>query len=281
LADLIDLGTTTNIPSAPMPASTQTLVFPSDLTSITSSPTQGQGTLAVGGSNTVTGSSNSTGGYYSAFTFVPSSAVLGAGAAAPITGGGGATLGLGGTTGSIYLPLPLKIHDVELNVWQDASYLDYIPSIMQAAAQGASSLNQQAINPFLYMLYKQPLFREFTFQWILAPNNAQESQTLYQILSAFKTAALPTFNTGGNFLLNYPYMVRVQLNPNTFMFDILPCVIISVEVDYSGSGHAPSFFKDGAPTIISFTLHLKEAQIFTRNMIINRGGVGTVAQALT
>ena len=256
-------------PLSNTPIGSGILVFPGDLLSIDSSPTTTTGTttaVASGG----TPYSNSSGGFYSQFQFSSSSNTVGVGT--PVgTGSSNGFPTFPASGGGIYLPLPAKINDIELALWQDSSYLDYVPAIAGTALGTAIGATNQALNPFMYMLFKQVLFREFVFQYILAPSSPAESQTLLQILYAFKTAALPDYTNNG-FTLSYPWAVSVRLNPNQFLFDIKKCVIVSCEIDFSGSGHGPAFFNDGSPTIVSMTIHLKETQILTRSDVAGRGG---------
>lgn len=261
------------VSNAPTPLSNQTvgsgtIVFPNDLLSIVSSPTTITGTTTAVASGS--GYSNSSGGYFSQFQFVAANTVLPASA----TSSGGMVTGtsFGGGGANIYLPLPSKIQDVQLNLWTDVSFIDYIPSLAGSiAGLAGQALNTTTGNPFAYMLFRQPMFKDWIFQWVLAPNSPKESNDLLKILYAFKTAQLPDYSPTGLALL-YPYLVYVRLNPNEFMMDFKPCCIISVEVDHSGSGHGPAFFNDGSPTIVSLTIHLKETQIQTRSDIAARGG---------
>ena len=268
--------------NAPLPLSNMsqgagTVIFPSDLLSYTSTPSNITGTSTAVASGQ-TQYSNGQGGYYSSFQLVPANSVFSAVLSS------GTTTVTSGTAGSsyIYLPLPSKIQDVQLAAWEDNSWT-YIPGL-SAIAAGINAIGRlggsadQAVDPMLFMMWKQTLFREFTLQWILAPNSAAESQTLLQILYAFKTAVLPSTGTVPG-LLTYPYLVQVKLNPNAFLFDFLPCCIVSCEVDFTGTGHGPAFFNDGSPTIVSFTLHLKEVKIQTRSQVAPRGGSLTSGMA--
>ena len=266
------MSTNAPTPLSNTPVGSGTLVFPGDLLSYTSTPSSSSiSSTPAAVSSGGTPYSNSSGGYYSQFQFSSSDNTVGLGT--PFRGTGGSagfpTFSSGG--GNIYLPLPHKINDIELALWSDTSYLDYVPSIAGSALGTAVGGANQALNPFMYMLFKQVLFREFVFQWVLAPISSAESSTLLQILYAFKTATLPDYTNAG-FTLSYPYTVSVRLNPNQFLFDIKNCVIVSCEIDFSGSGHEPSFFNSGAPTMVSFTIHLKETQILTRSDVADRGG---------
>ena len=60
--------------------------------------------------------------------------------------------------------------------------------------------------------------------------------------------------------MNYPKVALVSFKPANYLFTIKPCAIISVAVDYTGA-NGPSFFKNGAPTVVNLSLQLKEMQL--------------------
>lgn len=200
------------------------------------------------------------------------------------TGGSGA-LTMGET---VLLPIPRKLNDNEVILWEEFSgtaqvaggaqnvaqslgmssgWVGALVSGIGSAAPFAQIQSGQAVNPFQFMMYKRPNFKEHTLQWQLAPNTKQESETLMKIINTMKKAALPSVSAGnmplGDFLQKYPKMAMVQFRPNKYLYVIKPCAIISVQVDYTGAGN-PSFFKSGAPTIVNLTLQLKEMQLWSQ-----------------
>lgn len=176
---------------------------------------------------------------------------------------------VGGFGGAIRLPIPRKLNDAEVILWEEWSMLDKAQQAAQLSnkastlvgglqvAQGpVSTYFGQQVNPFQFMMFRRPNFKEHVFQWQLAPNNEQESNILKNIIRQCKMAALPTPN--GKFLMTYPKLARVRFQPNDHLYTIKPCAIISVQVDYNGAGQ-PSFFRTtGAPTVVNLTLQLKE-----------------------
>src|SRR5208337_824490 len=187
---------TTNAPTplSNTPVGGGTLVFPGDLLSYVSTPTTGTGSSVAVASGS--GYTNSQGGYYSQFAFSPANTVIGAG---NFTGAGSSAgfPSFNNNSGNIYLPLPTKINDISLHLWQDASAIDFVPILQSQGVSTIFGFNQQALNPWAYITYKQPLMREFTMQWILASNSPAESQTLTQIVNVFKIAALPDYTNSG------------------------------------------------------------------------------------
>jgi len=128
-----------------------------------------------------------------------------------------------------------------------------------------------AQNPFLTVLFKSPVFKKHTFSWKLAPNNAQESNTIKDIINTFKSNMLPAMaaNAGGT-LLTYPNMAIISLFPDeTFLYKFKPCVIEGMSVNYAVGGQ-PSFFKGtNAPTLVQIDINLLEIEYWLKEDIEN------------
>jgi hypothetical protein len=143
-----------------------------------------------------------------------------------------------------------------------------------SALTGASAgemlqLGGLAQNPFLTVLFKQPEFKKHSFSWKLAPNNAQESNTVKDIINSFKSNMLPAMapNAGGT-LLTYPNMAIINLYPDeNFLYKFKPCVIESMNVNYAVGGQ-PSFFKGtNAPTLVQIDINLLEIEYWLKEDI--------------
>ena len=181
-------------------------------------------------------------------------------------------------SGGITLPIPKKLNDVQTVVWQSVDAISSAASVtnvlqnisrISALASIAGGLvhGGLTLNPHLFMLFKSPAFKEYSLSWTFAPKNEQESYTIARMIQQIKTAMLP--NTNGFFgsvLLGYPKIAIIKLYPDDFFtFKLKPCAILSVNVDYTGTGQ-PSFFKKtGAPTAIHLSIALKEIQYNTSN----------------
>jgi hypothetical protein len=177
-------------------------------------------------------------------------------------------------SGSIYLPVPKKINDVQTVVWDQTSGtqlaaqgmngagLGGVAQSMGLAADALGPLTGYAMNPFLFMQFKSPSFKEHTLTWTLTPNNEAESRTLREVVNLFKYYALPK-QYGP--IYDYPTIVFPQIHPSEyFTFKFKPCAIISVQADYTGAG-GPSFFRNGAPTNVNLSIQLKEIELWTKN----------------
>jgi len=196
-------------------------------------------------------------------------------------------------TGGMSLPIPKKINDSQILSWKEESATQLVAG---AAAQGAAALIGRAagpaasvvsqtllgsitvagaalgaqVNPFLFMAFQQPNFKEFSFSWTFAPKNERESQILRNMINQFKNQSLPE-NSG--LLLDYPNLALIKFLPDDIFGNLKfkPCAVTSVSVDYTGAG--PSFFKNGtgrstgAPTVVNLTVNFKEIQVWFRGQV--------------
>jgi hypothetical protein len=176
----------------------------------------------------------------------------------------------------VTLPMPRRLNDAENIIWEEWSGMDKMLGLAQTIAppsalvsalttggEMASIGTGLALNPFMYMMFKRPQFKEHTLSWTLTPNSQQESDTLRRIINKCKKSALPS-TTGSVFLMKYPQVAQVTLKASgsdRYLYKFKPCAIISVQVEYTAAG-MPSFFKSGAPTTVNLTLQLKEIQLW-------------------
>jgi hypothetical protein len=123
-----------------------------------------------------------------------------------------------------------------------------------------------AQNPMLTVLFNKVNLKKHRFAWKFMPESAQESQSLYNIISQFKKSALPGL-TGENALFTVPDVIMIKLLPeDKFLYSFKPCVVESVSINYSPN--MPSFFAGtGAPTAIEFSISLLEIEIWTQEDI--------------
>ena len=185
--------------------------------------------------------------------------------------------------GGIILPIPKKINESQTLNWEAVSATSTLigavtstfgqqtgykvaaqAQMVAAAATMVGAETGIAMNPFLWMLFRSPNFKEHTFSWTFTPSNAQETETIRSIIRELKFNSLPKLDPT-KLLYRYPMIALIKFMPNDFFtFKLKPCAIAAVQVDYSGGG-VPSFFKDGAPTVINLTLSLKEIEIWTQD----------------
>lgn len=185
--------------------------------------------------------------------------------------------------GKVKLPIPLKLNDTLLMHWGTVSFMDSLvggamgmvansgrfgqaaASAIGMTAQLGGIMSGQALNPLMFLAFQRPEYREFSLSWVLAPVNEKESAVIRNIVKICKKAAAPSF---GNILMGYPSIALVKIYPDDLFKSLYfkPCVITSVEVTYNGTP-TPSFFKNGAPTVVGLTLNLKEMQFWFKEEI--------------
>lgn len=201
--------------------------------------------------------------------------------------------------GGIKLPLPRKINDFSFQMWEEWSATAHAADAFRSAFSSAglsltgsggffggflgsavtsskNFLEQEngvAVNPAMFMLYRRPAYKEYELSWLLAASNKQESDNLKKIIDTMKYNSLPSHSGKVPFLdqgasvsalWDYPSTCLVTLNPDKYTFKFRPAIIVSVAVDYHASG-GPSYFKSGAPTIVSLSLRIKELSFWTKN----------------
>lgn len=186
-----------------------------------------------------------------------------------------------GSLAAIRLPLPNQINDMVTFDWRTRSALSDFGSMMNiipgvGAISGAVSTAASAIgatigktlNPMLYAAFSGPQFRQFTFNWVLAPRTRLESETIKQIVTMFKKYSSPS----RGLIMDYPMVALMRMYPNNLnnLAVFKPMVVRSIGLNYTANPHGPSFFEsngasdDGAPTVVTLSVQMMEIKIWTR-----------------
>jgi hypothetical protein len=188
-------------------------------------------------------------------------------------------------SGGIRLPIPLKVNETFVLNWSETPYLEAAKGAVTSLAGlfgqtfggivgGALNLGQAlvanpftgvAVNPLLFLQFQRPEFKEYSLSWVMTPRNEQESRIIRDIVLECKRAAAPT-NLG--LFMGYPKIALIKMWPDN-LFDSIkfkPCVITSVQANYTAAP-TPSFHKNGAPTVVTLVLNLKEMQFWFRDEI--------------
>jgi hypothetical protein len=185
--------------------------------------------------------------------------------------------------GGVRLPIPRKINDVQTLVWSAESGLSSATSIASSFAPKATAIGGaiaavggavagMSLNPLLFMTFQKPNYKEHNLSWSFIPSTEQESNTIVDIVNYLKFNSLPKQSFGG-VVYEYPNILAVKLFPDdTFTMRFRPCAVLGVQVDYTGAG-TPSFFKNGAPTVVNLTLQLQEIQLWDQTNYQGQEGV--------
>ena len=250
-------GVPRNVPQKPQPRKTGSFVFPSDL---------------------ITGNRR----YYIQIEFVKYEGIYSNFPNIDIPGIG--TLGGGQTrnpSGGVILPVPSSLADVSILNWEQTSIQKEAGNILggflgQEAARAAARITGVAssvaaiagasagvaVNPGLFMVFTQPNFKEYVFNWDLVANNEDETRRIAEIVNSFKYAAAPAA-AGPAYL--YPDIAIMKLFPKDYYtFVMKPAAITSVQVQYNGAGQ-PAFLRNGAPVNVKLAVQFKEIQIWEKN----------------
>ena len=119
----------------------------------------------------------------------------------------------------------------------------------------------QARNPYLAAVFEGVNFKSHSFQFQLAPKNANESDTIRKILSAFRNAMLPGTQTIANYY-DYPQQVDIVFKQDEYLFDIKTSVLTSFDINYHGKG---AYYHDvngkKAPVEVSINMNFLESSV--------------------
>lgn len=135
----------------------------------------------------------------------------------------------------------------------------------QNASQQALQLYGLAQNPALTVLFKHPHFKKHSFTWKLSPNNAQETQTITNIINNIKYNSRPG-TTGFGAFFTYPSIAVITFSGATVghLYTFQESVITDVIVHYAPVG-VPAFHSStSAPAIITLTVNFMEIILNTR-----------------
>ena len=132
-----------------------------------------------------------------------------------------------------------------------------------------------ALGAHIQALFSGVPLRTHRFEWTFAPRNPEESQQLMNLLKAMKAYALPSYSSLGTAALAYPFLCQPELRimkgePGLIQF--FPCLIQSIELNYSPQG-IPAFFEGTShPAFIECSISMLETQIQTSRDYGREGG---------
>ena len=158
-------------------------------------------------------------------------------------------------------------------------------------------------NPHISALFKSVTLRRHRFDWLLAPNNEEESESLRKVLLRLKQAALPSYTKENINLLEMPEMIKIKLMPwanedpndsrlytgegdkiekeinsTTNLYTFKHCMIENISVNYAPD--SPTFFASGdpnnpAPSFVLLSLSLLEIEYFTADDFGRKGSINS------
>ena len=139
----------------------------------------------------------------------------------------------------------------------------FIPqSFLDTPAGKLAALEIGAVpNPHMAAVFSASTPRSGVLSWKLSSRNKDESNTLNRIINYMRQKSHPSLSTN-DLLLEFPYQVKVDFYPKTFLHPYKDAVITNIVIDNTPSGH-PNFYSGGAPTEIILSITLQETSIRT------------------
>ena len=129
------------------------------------------------------------------------------------------------------------------------------------AVKGAQVGLGIARNPYLAAAFEGVGFKTHSFVFQLNPKNAGESDTLAQIISAFRNAMLPSGKAISQYY-DYPQQFDIIFGDDTYLFDIKTSVCTAFDVNYHGKG---AYYHDvngkKAPVEVTLTIGFLESTV--------------------
>lgn len=149
--------------------------------------------------------------------------------------------------------------------------------LVQKSGDLGSSIGQAfgaVPNPHVQALFSGVPLRTHRFEWTFSPRNPRESEHLMKLLKALKAYSLPSYSSLGTAALAYPFLCQPELmiNGEKSLIAFQPCLIQSVELNYSPQG-LPAFFEGtNHPAFIEVSISMLETQIQTSRDYGRAGG---------
>jgi hypothetical protein len=121
----------------------------------------------------------------------------------------------------------------------------------------------QVLNPNMELLFQGVQLRSFNFSFNLAPREENEAMAVKNIIRTFKQsmAAKTSSGTGAGLFISSPEIFQLTYksgnNKHPFLHSFKPCALVSMGVDYTGSG-VYATYEDATPVHMKLSLSFQE-----------------------
>ena len=144
-----------------------------------------------------------------------------------------------------------------------------------SGATSAAQIIGAPINPKVEVLYANTMQREHRFDFIFAPNSANESETLRQIIKTLRFHAAPEMRAGYLDIASFFWIPPAEFDitfynkgkENTNIPRINTCVLERIEAQYDPSG-IYSTFRNGHPVTVRLSMAFRETEILHKKRIL-------------
>jgi len=131
---------------------------------------------------------------------------------------------------------------------------------------------RMAKNPKKEVMFNGFTYRQFSFSYLFAPKNVNESDTVNEIIRTFRYYALPAISPAKLFYIfpsefEISFMLGKIDNPN--IPRMTKSVLQRVGVNYSPASSGWATLPNGSPVAIQMTLEFIELELVDRNRVYN------------
>ncbi len=174
---------------------------------------------------------------------------------------------------SLYLPLPNELTESlnhtysETEGFAQTGAVGVATGAISSPAAGASNIASKATgrqalikNANKLAQFDGSAFRKLSLSWTLIANNSNESLAIQNIITKLKAYSSPQA-VSGKLLLRAPFFCKLEF-PNKVIQSALQfneCVIESIEVNYSTSGHMETF-TNNLPKTMSLSISFQDRE---------------------
>lgn len=138
--------------------------------------------------------------------------------------------------------------------------------------RNGAMLARYPINPRVEVLFSRTSLRQFVFEFLFAPRNERESQSMERIIRTLRYHSVPEIDPtffGATFIPPAEFDVTFFHRgvENTRIPRINTCVMDRIEVDYAPQGEYATF-KNGHPVAARLSLGLREVEILHKRRVL-------------
>lgn len=181
---------------------------------------------------------------------------------------GGATDALATIGDDTFTDIARRIKEAGLNTFGGA-----VDSLTGFNVSDNMALSRNSVsNPYMEVLFEGVENRTFSFTFKMIPRNAQEQQTVREIVKTFKFHQAPELkieNSSQYWLFPSEFDIKFMHRgtDNPWLFRISTCALTNFSVDYSPEGQYSSH-ADGSPFATSISLQFTEMEVHTKENIL-------------
>ena len=150
-----------------------------------------------------------------------------------------------------------------------------VESLLNSTGQGIGKLSSLAgypINPRVEVMFSKTNLRQFVFEFLMAPRNVEESETMKAIIRTLRYHSAPELDSvTSGFTWIPPAEFDITFynrgKENTNIPRINTCVLDRIEVDYTPTGKY-STFSNGHPVAARLSLGMREIEVVHKRRVL-------------